>query len=90
MRAQQVLDRIGQIRRVEPANVRLNLDRVDVRSAFERIADIEGAELPTDPPDLLTNCPGAIAPDTTGRPIGRRCWTLVADPAWNCAADRQA
>lgn len=75
MRAQQVLDRIGQIRRVEPAIVRLNLDHVDVRSAFERIADIEGAELSTDPPDLLTNCPGAIS----ARYDGQTYWQAMLD-----------
>lgn len=66
MWAQRVLNRTGQIRRVKPALVTLSLDHADVRTAFQRVADIEGAEIPTNPPDLLASCPGAITAEFHG------------------------
>lgn len=75
MRAQEVLDRIRELRRVEPALITLSLDQVDVRTAFERIADIEGAELPTDPPDLLARCKGEI----TAKYQGQTYWQAILD-----------
>jgi hypothetical protein len=75
MWAQRVLDRTGRIRRVEPARVTLTFDQVDIRTAFERIADIEGAALPTDPPDLLATCAGAI----TARYDGQTYWQTMLD-----------
>lgn len=75
MLAQRVLDRINEIRRVEPAIMTLNLHHVEVRRAFERVADVEGAELRTDPPDLLATCPGSI----TARYDGQTYWQTMLD-----------
>lgn len=60
MLAQRVLDRISQIRRIEPAIVDLNLHYVDGRTAFQQVADLEGAELPIDSPDLLADVSGTV------------------------------
>jgi hypothetical protein len=75
MWAQRVLERIGPIRRIEPTMVSLSLDHVDVRTAFEWIADIEGAELPTDPPDLLAHCDGTL----TAQYKGQTYWQAMLD-----------
>jgi hypothetical protein len=74
-RAELVLTRIGQVRRTEPAIVNLTLDHVSVAQGFERLADIEGGELPTDPPDLLAHCDGTI--DATYH--GLTYWQTVLD-----------
>lgn len=75
MLAQRILDRIGQIRRVEPAMLNLNVDHVAVRTAFQQVADLEGAEAPTNPADLLSSTPGAV----TARYAGQTYWETELD-----------
>ncbi|HEY2586515.1 MAG TPA: hypothetical protein VGI81_12190 [Tepidisphaeraceae bacterium] len=74
-RAERVLKRIDQIRRVEPASITLDLDHASVAAAFERLADIEGEELPTDPPDVLAHCDGTV----TASYHGQTYWQAVLD-----------
>lgn len=66
-RAERVLRRIEQVRRVEPAVVTLSLDHVDIPAAYERLAEIEGAELPTDPADLFAHLSGTVTADFNGQ-----------------------
>jgi hypothetical protein len=74
-RAERVLRRIDQIRRVEPATITLDLNHIDVATAFNRVADIEGEELPTNPPDLLAHCTGTV----TARYRGQTYWEAMLD-----------
>lgn len=74
-RAERVLKRIDQIRRVEPASIRLDLEHASVAAAFERLADIEGEELPADPPDLLAHCDGTV----TASYKGQTYWQAMLD-----------
>ena len=75
MRAQRALARIGRIRRIEPALITLVLDHVDAGIAFQRVADVEGAELKADLPDLLSDCHVKV----TARFEGQTYWQVMLD-----------
>ena len=75
LRAQRVLVRISAIRRTEPALITLDLNDVDATTAFGAVAEIEGASLPTQPPDLLAT----IGPRVRAHFQGLSYWQAVLD-----------
>lgn len=56
IRAEAALRQIHGMRRVKPALITMELHDVSAKEALEKLAEIEGAELPADPPDLLDHC----------------------------------
>ena len=75
MRAQSAIRRIGGMRRTQPALVTLELEEAPAKEAFERVAEIEGAQLPTDPPELLDTLQGRVTARFKRRPY----WDVVLD-----------
>lgn len=75
IRAQAAIRQISGMRRTRAALVTLDLKQASPADAFERLAEIEGARLPTDPPDLLAALPAQVTARFDRRPY----WEVVLD-----------
>lgn len=75
IRALRVLRQIRPLRRVAPALITLDLRGVSAKAAFQNLADVEGAELPAQPPDLLDSIGGTVTARFDARPY----WAAVLE-----------
>ncbi len=75
LRANDVLRRVDPMRRIEPALISLDFANADATTALDRLARIEGAPLPADPPTLLDQIAERITAHFDHRPY----WEIVLE-----------
>lgn len=75
LRAQAALRHIAGVRRTQATILTLSLTDASAKDAFDQVAELEGAELLTNPPDLL----GGVSAHVSARFERRTYWQVILD-----------